>query len=238
MLERLARLDEARERRVHAGRELLLPPEQAALAIGDEHDDDRIDARKMLCVAVRTKASPARAGGIRGVAAVRAEAVPPMPVEHRTRFAERTDERRFDKTLHCDGPQLHRFDGRRLERIRNTLGAAFERVREERAAIRFATEQHGLQRRAEFRGFVCIEQRIVTVRALEERHIVHEEQKARGRLIAQTGDEAVVVALSETRSSGASVKPMAWGGVGMVFLSMSGMRVIRADWGYSFSRTS
>ncbi len=77
MLERLARFDETRERRVHARQKLRLTPE-AAVAIGDEHDDDRIDARKVLRVAVHAQTLPARVGVARGRgAAVRAEAVTP-----------------------------------------------------------------------------------------------------------------------------------------------------------------
>src|SRR5918997_6153534 len=53
VLDRLARLDEAGEARIHAGGETGLPAEEAALAAGDEHDGDRIGARKVLRAAGR-----------------------------------------------------------------------------------------------------------------------------------------------------------------------------------------
>ena len=48
VLDRLARLDEAGERRIHAGHEMRAAAEQAALARHRQHDRHRVGARKML----------------------------------------------------------------------------------------------------------------------------------------------------------------------------------------------
>ena len=51
ILEALARLDEARQRRMHAARKMLAAAQQALVAVMDQHDDRRIGAREMLGLA-------------------------------------------------------------------------------------------------------------------------------------------------------------------------------------------
>src|SRR5690606_29066578 len=63
--------------------------EPAAVRTGmfDEHDRDGIDAREVLRGAGRTIALPAALGGLRELAALRAETVARMPVDHGARLA-------------------------------------------------------------------------------------------------------------------------------------------------------
>ncbi len=73
------------------GRKLLLPAQQALVARGHQHDDDRVGARKMLGLAVRAVALPA-AFLHRGTgSAIGAIAVALMPVHHRFRHRDRRE---------------------------------------------------------------------------------------------------------------------------------------------------
>src|SRR5690606_13489302 len=65
VLQALAGLDEARDRRVAALRPVRLAPEQAAVAVGDEDDDRRIDPREDADAAVRPDAHAGVAARLR-----------------------------------------------------------------------------------------------------------------------------------------------------------------------------
>src|SRR5690606_1364087 len=88
---RLAGFDEAGQRREAALREARLAAQQepAAVRTGmfDEHDRHGIDAREVLRGASRTIALPTALGGLGELAALRAETVARMPVDHRARLA-------------------------------------------------------------------------------------------------------------------------------------------------------
>ena len=92
LLDRLARLQEAGERRIHAGREARLPAEQAALAVDRQHDHHRIDARKNLDRRRRRRCgcTPPPLQRERPAAAP-AEAVRGVPVEIGARLRERRE---------------------------------------------------------------------------------------------------------------------------------------------------
>src|SRR5271168_2629889 len=94
-LDRFAGLDEAGERGEHAGRKLFAASDQAGFALGREHDDDGIDARKMFGVALGAEAAIAGVHHFRGLAASRTEAVALMPIDHRLRLPD--DRRALDR---------------------------------------------------------------------------------------------------------------------------------------------
>jgi len=86
LLDRLARLDEARQRREHRGREAVAASEQAARSAHHHGDGHRVGAREMLCRAGDATAVGARALGHGRAAAHRAEAVAGVPVQERARL--------------------------------------------------------------------------------------------------------------------------------------------------------
>src|SRR6266853_1583433 len=96
-----ARLDESREARPHALGKPGLPAEQAPFAIDRQHDHDRIGAGKMLSSARRAIAPPAGVHEARQRAAVRTEAVPPVPAEQGFRFRERRQMLRRHQSAGC-----------------------------------------------------------------------------------------------------------------------------------------
>ena len=166
VLDRLARLEEAGEARPHGRPETRAAAEQAVLALGRQHDHHRIGAREMLGVALRTIALPAGADRLRRRAAVRAEAVTQMPMQHRLGLGDRRQMLGPDQPLHRDRAQvgdqeivarLQRFRRSRRNAVAET-GSAFQQAEENRLA-------RGRQR-ARFRHR---EQRIVEGRALFHR---------------------------------------------------------------------
>src|SRR5450755_1640244 len=83
VLDRFARLDEAGQARPHGRHKTRAAAEQAALAVACQHDSHRIGAREMFGLALRAIALPAGLHGLRRRAAIGAEAVAQMPVQHR-----------------------------------------------------------------------------------------------------------------------------------------------------------
>ncbi len=82
-----ARFDKTGQRRIHAGQEVLVAPEQRAVAVGDQHDHRRVGPREMQRRAAGFGAAPDMAGFLaagRG-AADAAEAMARMPERHRPR---------------------------------------------------------------------------------------------------------------------------------------------------------
>src|SRR5690606_10053612 len=79
LLDRLARLDEAGERREAVRRKPRLAPEENLALALDEHDRHRVDARKMLRPASGAVALPAALGKRCRLPAARAEPVPRVP---------------------------------------------------------------------------------------------------------------------------------------------------------------
>src|ERR1035437_1237361 len=106
VLDRFARLDETGQARPHGRPETWGPAEQATLAVGRQHDHHRIGAREMLGLAGRAIAPPAGMHGLRRRAAVRAEAVAQMPVQHRLGLGDRRQMLGLDQPLHRDGTQV------------------------------------------------------------------------------------------------------------------------------------
>lgn len=84
-LHRLAGLHEARQQRLHPLRPGRLPPDERGIAVGDEHDDDRVGAREMPGAAGGAEPVPARLRHLRRLAAGGAEAVARMPGEEAAR---------------------------------------------------------------------------------------------------------------------------------------------------------
>ena len=84
VLEALARLDEARQGRMHAAREMRAAAEQALVAAMDQHDHGGIGAREMLGLAalVGAPADMAAARHLGGGAAHAAIAMAAVPVGH------------------------------------------------------------------------------------------------------------------------------------------------------------
>ena len=83
LLERLARLHEARQGGVAPRRPHGLAAEQQAVAVRDDHDHDRVGAGMVLRAAARAHAHEPGLPHLRQRAAGRAEAVPAVPVEER-----------------------------------------------------------------------------------------------------------------------------------------------------------
>src|SRR5438067_837396 len=81
LLDGFPRLQKSRERGIHALSEPGLPPEQAAVPVDHEHDDNRVRAGKMLSLAGSAFPPPATCGNLRLSAAIGAEAVPVVPVQ-------------------------------------------------------------------------------------------------------------------------------------------------------------
>ncbi|MCG3170396.1 MAG: hypothetical protein CALGDGBN_01936 [Pseudomonadales bacterium] len=102
LLERLAGLDEAGQRRIEPRGEDRLAPQQHLAAVFGEHDHDRVDARKVLGAAMRTAAPPAGTERHGRRTAVRAVAVAVMPVDHAARAAvqRRLGRRQARQPLH------------------------------------------------------------------------------------------------------------------------------------------
>ena len=92
--------------------------EQAAVAAHREHDDDRIGAREVLDLAGRAGALPAGVYHFGLDAAVGAEAMPRMPVQHRLGLGERRQMLGRDQSLDCDRAQIgHHEIVARLQRF-------------------------------------------------------------------------------------------------------------------------
>src|SRR5260370_31268068 len=87
-LDRFARLHETCQRGEHWARKPLVASHETRVAMGRQHDDDRIDARKMLGVAFAAQPPVASIHNPGRRAAVRAEAVPLMPVDQRLRLRD------------------------------------------------------------------------------------------------------------------------------------------------------
>src|SRR3954462_2782947 len=90
LFEALARLDEARERRMEPGRPSRLAAEETAVAVVDEHDDGGIGAGEMLRSAFLVGADPHMAcvAASRRSAADAAEEMSLVPVGDAARIGE------------------------------------------------------------------------------------------------------------------------------------------------------
>src|SRR3546814_10610432 len=75
VLIRLSRLDEARQRGIAAGRKTRLPTDQYFPVIFCQHDDDGVNARKMLRFAPSAFSRPTSFDGVCRLAAISAKAV-------------------------------------------------------------------------------------------------------------------------------------------------------------------
>src|SRR5258708_3195799 len=168
-----ARLDEAREARPHVGDEAAGTPEQAALAVDRQHDDDRVGAREMLGLAARAFALPAGLQDVGLRAAVRAEAMARMPGEQRLGFRERRKMIRRDETLYGNRAQIgdeeivapfQRFGGFGIERDAEASGIAVE------------AEKHRLGDRRKRVRVLRSKQRVWSIRGL-----AHDDQLAADR---------------------------------------------------------
>ena len=91
ILDRLTGLHETRQRRIPARRKPRRTPEQAAIAIHRQHDNNRVRARKMLGLAGVADPLPALLGDMGRPATLRAEAVRLMPVQHRLTLRDRAE---------------------------------------------------------------------------------------------------------------------------------------------------
>ena len=111
LLDRLARLEEAGERRIHARREARLPAEQAALAVDREHDHHRIDARKDLDRAGRRRcgSTPPRFS-CSGPPQRPQKRFARMPVEIGARLRERREIGRIERALDRERAKVDRLD--------------------------------------------------------------------------------------------------------------------------------
>src|SRR3569832_1707690 len=89
VLDRLARLDEPGKARPHARHEAGRAAEQAVVAVDRQHDDDRVGAREMLRLAIRTVAPLAGVDGARQQTTIGAIAMPRMPLQNRLRIRNR-----------------------------------------------------------------------------------------------------------------------------------------------------
>src|SRR3546814_3603142 len=81
LLDRFAHLDKARERRIATGREPRLAAKQDMIVMDRKHDDDRVGSRKMIRLATVAAPCPTAPDDVRRNAAVRAEAVAPVPAQ-------------------------------------------------------------------------------------------------------------------------------------------------------------
>ena len=157
VLDRLAGLEKPGQRRIHARREAGLAPDQAALAVDGQHDHDRVDARKMLCVAGRAFAPPAGGGDLAPGPAIGAEAVAVVPVEHGLGAAQLAENVGRQHLAHGERAQVDQLDVAALGESRRKR--AIERRGEERPAIRLDAEEDALDDVAEVCRLVAAEQR-------------------------------------------------------------------------------
>ena len=128
VLQALARLDEAGQGRVHAGRPGRLAAHQAALAVVDQHDHRRVGAREVRRAAGGIAAA-AQVPGLQALgrmAAEAAEAVPRVPVHHASGIGQQrafpVGEQRADRPDVLEGAvlgqaraRLGRLQGRQVE---------------------------------------------------------------------------------------------------------------------------
>src|SRR5215467_2756512 len=106
ILERFAGLNEPGKARPHRWNETRATPQQAALAVTRQHDHNWIGAGKVLGLAQWAVAPPAAIDEPRHAAAVRAESVARMHVQHRLGFSDRRQVVLLDQTLDRDGTQI------------------------------------------------------------------------------------------------------------------------------------
>ena len=132
--------------------------EQAAVAAHREHDDDRIGAREMLGLAGRAGALPAGLDQVGGGAAVRAEAVARMPVQHRLGLGDRRQVLGRDQALDRDRAQVD--DEEIVARLQRFGARRRDADAEARRAVEQA-EEHRLGDRGQRARLVGREQRIV-----------------------------------------------------------------------------
>src|SRR5262245_49800572 len=83
LFDRFARLDETRQRGMHALGPDALTAEQAFFAVRRQHNDNWIDARKMLALATWAFALPARFDDFRPPTAIGAKPILGVPFENR-----------------------------------------------------------------------------------------------------------------------------------------------------------
>ena len=206
VLDRLARLDEARETRPHPGLEAMRSAEQAALALDREHDGDRVGARKMLRLAGRTIAPPATLDCVGRRPAIRAESVARVPVQQRLAFRERRQMVGIDEAAHGDRAQiedeevvarLEWLDVFGIESHGESCGAVAEPKKD---ALRCAAKPARLDRR---------EQRIVAARAFLQHHQFAADRVAAGALVCLAGREEARVGapLCYTRDIACGIVP-------------------------------
>ncbi len=112
ILDRFAGLEESREARIGPGLKPRLPAEQALLAPRDQHDHDGIGAGKMLRFASRAIAAEARMRHHGAGAAIGAEAVARMPVQHRFGHGQKAKLAFGNEARHGDGAQIRYDEGR------------------------------------------------------------------------------------------------------------------------------
>ncbi len=106
MLDVLARLDEAGERRVHLVAVPVFVSEEAAFAVRDEHDHDRVRTREPLETAGPAFAPPATVLHERGAAAVPAAAGVLVPLGERTGLPAQRQLLRRHGPLHGERAQV------------------------------------------------------------------------------------------------------------------------------------
>ncbi len=163
-LEGLARLDEAREARPHAGRKARLPPEETTLAVDREHDHAGIGARKMMRAAGRAIAPPAGLGAFALVSAFGAEAVRRVPGQERL-GGGKPRQVLGRETLHRDRAEIE--DQKIAARLQRLGG----RLRQRNAGARRAIgnpDEHPLEDRPEASRFFERKQRIEFLAAARE----------------------------------------------------------------------
>ena len=138
--------------------------EQAAVAAHRQHDDDRVGAREMLDLAGRAGPLPAAFDEVGRRAAIGAEPVPRVPVQHRLGFGERRQMLGRHQPLHGDRAQIDDVQVvARLER----LGVCLLDAQAEAGGAIDQAEEHGFGGRRERARFPSVKAGSKPLRLLE-----------------------------------------------------------------------
>ena len=141
-LDRFARFDKAGQGRIHPRRKARLAPHQQVSLVLDQHDRDRIGARKVLGFASVAIALPPALGDPGCTAAAGAKAVPGVPANQAARAAIK---RQFSRIERCHGrPNRRAGIGRArrpLIRHRSKAGLAIQQPQEHQFRVRIGIGQ-------------------------------------------------------------------------------------------------
>ena len=190
VLDRLARLDEAGQRRVHAGREMRAAAEQAAVAAHREHDRHRVGAREVLGVAAGALPLVAARADLGRSATPAAEAVGGVPGEQGAGLGECARGLRVEQPLGG-----HRAEVDRLDSFGERVGLEPGRGGDHRPGLRPAEEYRLVELRGQRRALRDREIGIVAAAGGLQMDASAAQQHQPGRRIRKRLARRIVAAL-------------------------------------------